>query len=89
MGILYKYANPIHSLLRKKDDNAGQKSLGRVEGGRERLDLIELLCVYKIAPFYGVSTYGALTLEIETFSVFQFFKVLSIALSTSLWYYTL
>ena len=25
VGILYKYANPIHSLLRRKDDNAGQK----------------------------------------------------------------
>ena len=68
----------------EKKTTTQDKSLGRVEGGRERLDLIELLCVYKIAPFYGVSTYGALALEIETFSVFQFFKVLSIVLSTSL-----
>ena len=44
------------------------KSLGRVEGWWERYDLIELLSLYKIAPLYSVSTYGALTLETETFS---------------------
>ena len=82
-GFRINMLTPFTAFSEKKTTTQ-DKSLGRVEGGTEPLDLIELLSLYKIAPFYGVSTYGALALEIETFSVFQFFKVLSIALSTSL-----
>ena len=82
-----KSANPTVEHLQpspKKSRQRATKALGGWRGDGSAKDLIELLSLYKSHHFMASVLNGAQTLEIETFSVFQFFKVLSIVLSTSL-----